>query len=110
MIGATAFATPELALDEPEAKQLAGAITEVSRHYAINVDEKTMAWGQLFIAIGMIYGTRLIAVRTRKKTEAKKRASEPRAANIADFPKPKDAPPSPQATMGYTGLTGNIPE
>ena len=63
--------TPELALDETEAKQLAEAATNVARHYNIEAGAKAIDWSNLMIAMGMIYGTRIAAVMNKKKGEAK---------------------------------------
>jgi hypothetical protein len=62
-MAATFLKTPELALDEAEAKQLSDAVTRVSELYEIPLmDEKTMAWVNLAITAGTIYGPRAVAV------------------------------------------------
>lgn len=66
--------TPELALDKEEAKQVATAVANVSRHYDVQASEKAMDWTNLFMALGMVYGTRLYAIRAKRSQIA---ASKP---------------------------------
>lgn len=66
--------TPELALDQAEAHELAKAAAAVQSFYSTVIDPKIMAWGQLIIVAGSIYAPRLIAVSVRiKKEKAAKR-------------------------------------
>lgn len=78
---------PELKLDDAESKQLASAIAEVAKHYDLTADPKMVAWTNLAMTAGAIYGTRMVAIGMRKKTEAKK--SQPKPApenNVFPFP------------------------
>jgi len=59
--------TPELILDESEAKAIAEATAKVSELYDLSADPKTIAWCNLAMVCGTVYGTRFIAIRSRKK-------------------------------------------
>lgn len=63
--------TPELEIDKSESQNLAQAIAEVTKHYDVEVAEKTIAWSNLLMVCGMIYGTRIVAIRNRHKNEDK---------------------------------------
>lgn len=73
--------TSEFALDKAEAKQLAEGISNVSRHYDIAATQKSMDWTNLLMLLGMIYGTRIYAVRARRAAAKK---DTPRQASSAD--------------------------
>jgi hypothetical protein len=68
-MGAAALETPELKLDESEAKTLAQAIGNVAAYYPISIDPKTLVWANLIMVCGAIYGSRAIAIFARKKQE-----------------------------------------
>lgn len=75
-MGATILSAPRLAIDEGEAKHLAGALKEVQKHYNIPMTEKAIAWTNLAGVAAMIYGPRIFAVRNdRAKERAAKKAS-----------------------------------
>jgi hypothetical protein len=82
----------ELILDQTEADVLGGAIGNVLNQYEISIlDDKTTSWINLAqIAFG-IYGTRIIANRTRKATERRRAMDAAREAR--DNP-PREAPPT----------------
>lgn len=61
--------TPELALDQAEAHELAKAAATVQGFYSTVIDPKIMAWGQLVIVAGSIYAPRVIAASMRIKRE-----------------------------------------
>lgn len=61
--------TPELALEEQEAKLLAEAVAEVQSHYNMTVDPKIVAWIGLAGVCGSLYGPRIAAYKLRKMTE-----------------------------------------
>lgn len=68
--------TPELALSQPEAEQLANGITNVARHYnAGNISTKMVDWGNLVMVCGMVYGPRIVALGAAKKSTSKKDAA-----------------------------------
>ncbi len=77
--------TPELVLDKDESKMLAKGISDVSRHYDVSTTQKTMDIANLVMVAGMIYGSRMIAIRARKSEERKNRP-ERSAAPIAAAP------------------------
>lgn len=97
--------TPELALEESEAAELATALNTVNNYYRVEVAEKTMAWINLAMVGGMIYGSRLIAIRERRSSARAERAerrttrpafTEPTVSPIPDVDRPvNDAPPPP---------------
>lgn len=66
--------TPEIEFSEDESKKLGAAIVNVGRHYNLAVAEKTMDWTNLLMCAGMIYGSKLIAIKMRKASD---RAARP---------------------------------
>ena len=72
---AAATATPELSLSREESNQLALAISNVSRHYAINASAKAVDWSNLLLTLGAIYGSRIIILRL--KAQSGKKSHEP---------------------------------
>lgn len=92
---ATIVKTPEIALDQIEARQMAEAIGNVSRHYDIAATQKTLDWANLIMAAGMIYGTRLYAIRAK------------RVANKPASPKPNGSTHIPG--VGDVILSGEVP-
>jgi len=58
--------TQELAIDPAEANQLATAMSNVSRHYDIAATQKSMDWANLLMCVGMVYGTRIYAIRAKR--------------------------------------------
>lgn len=69
-VGMAAFLkAPELMISQDEAKTLSSAIAEVSEHYPVVADAKTLAWINLTMALGMIYGPRGVAIYVRNKGE-----------------------------------------
>ena len=68
LMGATLINTPELVINQQEAEQLSSAITRVNELYGgIVLPEKTLAWMNLAIALGTVYGPRVVAIQRRKK-------------------------------------------
>lgn len=60
--------TPELMLNEQEAKTLASAMEKVARHYDIGgASQKTVDWVNLVTALGAVYGTRIVMYSASKK-------------------------------------------
>lgn len=63
----------ELAITEDEADQLGKSVVRVSQLYDIGIiGEKAAAWTNLAIAMGSIYGPRVIAISKRKHDESPK--------------------------------------
>lgn len=77
---------PHMKIDENEAKTLATGISNVARHYDVGATEKTLDWCNLFMALGMVYGTRIVSInmdlQARKKAKA---AKEPDVQDIGTF-------------------------
>lgn len=73
--------TAELAIAPEEADTLARALSTVNAFYDVKVAEKTLAWVNLAMVAGTIYGTRLVAIRVRRGNE--------RAARAATQPQPQ---------------------
>lgn len=90
-----AIKVPELALDEKEAKQIAEAGAKVATHYNVIASPKTVDWVNFCMVLGMVYGTRLIAVRARLRTEATKKppARKPSSEVVTPFPGAGIMPP-----------------
>lgn len=63
----------EFELSEDEAGKLSEASKEVLKHYPLGVSEKTLAWVNLAIVGGGIYGTRFMAYNIRKAAERRAR-------------------------------------
>lgn len=72
MFAAGMMDVPELVIDKPESKQLAEAVRGVTDLYAMQINPHTIAWGNLLLVCGMVYGPRIIALRNRKKSEPAK--------------------------------------
>ena len=83
---------PELALAQPESDELAKALNTVSAFYNVEVAEKTLAWINLSMVAGTIYGTRLMAIRARRveaRQSRQKDAPTPQAeATVFDAAEP----------------------
>jgi len=103
MFAASAFGAAEIALAPEEASQLATAINTVAAQYNKTMDPKVMAWLQLAGVVGMIYGTRVFAIRERMKSEATKPSGSPGPAKVVDFRQPES---KPQPAPGRAGPIG----
>lgn len=68
------MATPELELNEDEAKKFAGSLARVSSLYDDRINPKLVAWIDLVCVTGAIYGPRAIAISARMKQEQPQRA------------------------------------
>ncbi len=60
---------PELEIDVDESEKLAKGIANVARHYDTKVSAKALDWYYLIQVLVLIYGTRLYAIRERKRLE-----------------------------------------
>lgn len=63
--------TPELALSEDESKKMSKAAAEVAKHYDFNATPKQMAWFNLSLCAGGIYGAKFFEYSARVKAERK---------------------------------------
>jgi hypothetical protein len=93
MMGAELLKVPELELDRGEAKKLADAIAEVNKYYGVQVDPKKMAIINLGVVGVTIYGSRILALRMRKKIER----DQHRGATPINEPR-KETPGKPSPT------------
>lgn len=75
---------PEAALSEEEAKKIAECSARVAQLYTGAVSEKTQAWTALLLALGGVYGSRIVAYVLRKRAEEEVRAEEIRRARQND--------------------------
>lgn len=74
--------SPALMLTETEARALAEATVNVSRHYPqFQAAQKTIDWVNLGTILVLTYGTRMVAASKRKKEE---RAAQGQNQNGAD--------------------------
>jgi hypothetical protein len=64
-MGAAFLSSPELELDDTEAKKIAHHLTKVSELYNHVFDPRTLIWAGLIFTLLEIYGTRGVAIYTR---------------------------------------------
>jgi hypothetical protein len=77
----------ELAIEQDEAVTLGNAIATLAPFYNIEASAKVLAWGNMLSALGMVYGTRLIAIRARRATTpATPNAGGVGGDNVIDIP------------------------
>lgn len=89
MIVASFTGISELELADEEAKKLSHAIGRVAALYDIRASEQTIAWTNLVVCMGGIYGTRAFAYSLRKKTESESKGA---AANPSQATRTNGAP------------------
>jgi hypothetical protein len=88
MIGAGLFSTPELVLTPDETEAYAAAVADVASYYNAAIDPRTLAWVNLVMVAGGLYGSRMVAIHHRLKSERKD--------NVVPFPSPGQSPaPAP---------------
>lgn len=64
--------TPELALSMEEGDAFMTSAQNVMRHYSVETTQKTLDWIAFGgVAVGQIYGPRLVALAMRKREESK---------------------------------------
>lgn len=68
--------TPELVLDKAESDSIANATAKVAEHYDVVASPKIVAWCNLAMCLGAVYGTRFVAISARKKTERPQRKTD----------------------------------
>ncbi len=78
--------TPELQLAPDEAKAIAAAASNVSRHYDMRTTQKAADWAMLGIAIVGVYGPRVAVIAHKRRTPAVPQAQPAPAANGAAAP------------------------
>lgn len=67
---------PELAIDPQESRAIADASAKVAEFYDMTADPKIIAWCNLAMVLGTTYGTRIVAINMRKKSERQKRSEK----------------------------------
>lgn len=87
------MSTPELAISEDEAHNLTEAIQNVAQYYDMTADPKAVAWFELIVCLGGIYGTRFVAIRRNKKS---KTISTPFVVPKSQAPQSTQAKPASQ--------------
>lgn len=82
---AGALQAPELVLTKDEANGLAKAAADVASHYPTTIDPKVLAWCNLAMAVGIVYGPRVYMISQRKS----RRTSPPKqSAEVFNFGTP----------------------
>lgn len=64
--------SPELELDQEEAKKVTEALDRLSSHYNVAPSETTRVWMNFVGAMGSVYGPRVVSIYTRAKAPKKK--------------------------------------
>lgn len=82
----------EAELTEEEARKLADASREVMKHYPLGISDKTLAWVNLTLVAGNVYGPRAVAWGIRRATERRAKVVP-----IRPGPAPAQAPQQPAA-------------
>lgn len=82
------LSAPEMNLSEDEASQFADAAVNVAKHYDVGASAKALAWTDLAMVAGSIYGVRVMQIYGRVQQE-KNGGAPPRPGNGHDRP---DAP------------------
>lgn len=59
---------PEIQLTQEEAKEFADAAVNVAKHYDIGASAKALAWTDLAMVAGSIYGVRVMQIVGKKQT------------------------------------------
>lgn len=65
-----------MALEKAESEELAKGIASVARHYDVSASAKSVDIANLIMIVGMIYGPRIFAYRTRKSAARKRKEAE----------------------------------
>ena len=88
----------EIELSEDEAKKLSEASKEVLKHYPVGLSDKTLAWVNLAVIAGGIYGTRAWAYSVRKQSERRSRTI---GLGPGSSPASSSSAPPPAAPNGH---------
>lgn len=79
-MAAVGFKTPELMLDETEARAMGEGIMAVQSHYNFDASAEMIAWINLAMILMGIYGPRIMLIKDRKREEKpKKKEGVPQA-------------------------------
>lgn len=104
-MGAKLLSTPELELDEDEAKKLSDAIKNVAQYYDFLMDPKKLAIAQLCFCAGGIYGPRMISI---VKNSVKTKPGPVRVASIDRTEAPKPQPSASEVAASVAPADGKI--
>ncbi len=96
MVAATRF--PRMAMTEPEARELSGAIVGYLRHTKLRASQKTADLLIMLQAVAMIEGTRVLAELRAQAAERAARAAMQAAPNAG----PRVVPATPEAVHFHT--------
>ena len=105
---AVSLSAPELAWKDEEAKIVAENLVAVSRHYDIQASQKAIDWGNLVVALGTVYGRKVIPFavrRSREATAARKAAST--NAGFTTSPMSPLVNPKPNTVAGTRAMHPN---
>lgn len=76
---------PEFILDPPTANRMAIAIGAVQELYPVNVSAKAVAWTNLAMTLGAVYGPRVMLMKHRKQQARAKKDGAPMPDNVVSF-------------------------
>lgn len=100
------MATPELEINEDEAKKYAGSLARVSSLYDDRINPKLVAWVDLACVLGAIYGPRCIAISARWKAEENQR---PTVINVQPINTPRQPAGQNRPAATATGAPARSP-
>jgi hypothetical protein len=106
-MGASILGIPELALEPAESEKLSKAIQNVAQYYPVGLSPKTMAWVNLAMVAGGLYGTRFMAYSIRTKGEKRKKLTVVPAHTEQSYQKPNGVPQplTPSQMFGQQGVS-----
>lgn len=82
---AAATGFDKLALNNEEANSLAKAVNNVQQFYPTHISAKSLAWTNLFMVAGTVYGSRAVAIWADQKAEATQPAKGPDGSTVLDM-------------------------
>lgn len=83
---ATLTKQPDFAIDKEEANLLAKATAKVMALYEVKIDPRAEAWGQLAVAMGVVYGPRLMKAQFRAPSRSRPAPAPVAAPDLQPFP------------------------
>ncbi len=85
-LAAAATGFDKIAINETEAGQLAKAVNNVQQFYPMHVSAKAMAWTNLIMVAGTVYGSRAVAIWADQKNKERAPAN---TGNVTSFGRPQ---------------------
>jgi hypothetical protein len=73
---ATFASVPELLLTEAESTQIAKASVQLADTYDFGIDPRAMAWSNMILVLGSVYGPRALGIYLRLKNEREQQAKK----------------------------------